>query len=184
MSQRRRNIYLLLILSAVMALAVDRLVLTNSVTTPESIFATPVTSPEFKPSTPFDTTNEIKIAPILPFPSNLPVINAQQQIIDIFQPVPLRGQVRQGLGVDDQGKGKRSGLTRLDASSFESQRQLSGVMVAGSVKVAIVDGKWIRVGEKIWGCQLESVSGNQAHFKCHNGPATLKVGKYPGIKGN
>ena len=49
-------------------------------------------------------------------------------------------------------------------------------MVGGALRIAIVDGVWVREGAKFDGCKLERISNNQAVFSCYDGDATLVAG--------
>lgn len=184
MNPQRKKAYLLLIVIAVVALVVDRLVLTDSITTPDVALASMVEpSTAVRPTQPMVVSQRNTI-PVLPFPMHLPTIDPETRLVDIFQPVPQRGYLSTQAEKEQLRSTGRSGVVQLKASAFKRQHRLTGVLIYGQVKVAIVDGKWIRINEKISGCHLESMSGNQAHFICHDGPVVLTVENPSQLKGN
>jgi hypothetical protein len=124
--------------------------------------------------------------PELPFPHHLPTPDHQEPIRDLFAPPERVLEKDPSPGIDAGRSGPRgdkqaadksdsSGDKSADSDTFVSQHRLNGVLIDESLKIAIVDGAWVRVGESVTGCTLLKVSGNEVRFKCSDGEAVLKV---------
>lgn len=116
----------------------------------------------------------LPLIPYLPFPRSVRTWDRSSDIRDIFLPPQLE---RNAL---DDGQSSVETLSRVDdetdRQSFESHHALHAVMVGGALRIAIVDGVWVREGAMFDGCKLERISNNQAMFSCPDGFATLVTG--------
>jgi len=153
-----------------LALLVDRCVLSESVTAPPDAAA--VERPTVRPVRP-DPPNPAAVSiPELPFPRNLPRFDARADIRDLFSASSA------DLAGSTADKGRRrsprdADPTWSDSATFVSRHHLQGAMLQDRLKIAIVDGVWVRIGESIDGCELTDVAGNKVRFACYDGPAEL-----------
>ena len=107
----------------------------------------------------------------LPFPRAIPVWNPQSPIRDLFAPfsdedTADKRHARSPRGVD-AGHGT--------CADFESRHRLEAVLVQESLKIAILDGTWVRIGESVDGCALTEIVGNKVRFRCRDGDTTLAL---------
>ena len=163
MQGSKKKIYIALMLLGGAALVVDRCVLTPSVTMPTTAAAS--TPRAAAPSAEALATLE------LPFPRAIPAWDPQSPIRDLFAPYS-----------DDDGADKRSTRTSRGADAgqgtcadFVTQHRLDAVLVQESLKIAIVDGAWVRIGESVNGCVLTEVVGNKVHFRCRDGDTVITL---------
>jgi hypothetical protein len=175
MSVSKRKAYLMAIALGGVALVVDKCVLTESVTAPESAEAMP--NPRTINAKPPPTAAVPGSAdiPELPFPRNLPVFDGQRTMRDLF----LRSSVAVEDGsadaeADNHGsRGPRNANLRRD--QFQQNHRLNGVLIQDRLRIAIVDGQWVHLGDSVSGCELIEVTGNEAHFRCVDGDGVLTV---------
>jgi hypothetical protein len=178
-TRRKKQIYLAVTLVAVLALAVDRLVLTGASSTPQQAAAGPPQAddaPATASSLPAD--KPMLSIPELPFPKGLrPPYDPNGSIRDLFQPPDL---VRVGADADepdkdDPGAPNAGTPDYMSATTFASEHRLEGVVVQQRLRIAVVDGVWMRIGKSLDGCTLTAIAGNSAEFSCGDGTVVLKV---------
>lgn len=112
------------------------------------------------------------------FPENLPSMDWSRPMPNPFEPPPEVARRNQALdaGAEDSETsrlGRRPGEPPRVAEFVEAHR-LSGVFVG---QCAIVDGRVVRIGQKIDDAELLRVEGNKAHFQCSDGQATLSLAR-------
>ncbi|MGB2984558.1 MAG: hypothetical protein WBE26_01635 [Phycisphaerae bacterium] len=177
MSRQRKGAYLTLLAVGAAALAVDRWILTEGITEPDAAFAlgaggsAPVIA-----SPPPEPTSTLSI-PELPFPRGLEPLDQQGLARDLFAPPTLATDRDSSTDKDQRETNGRGGARRANSATFVTQHRLNGVLVHQRLKIAIVDGAWVRIGELVDGCTLAAVSGNEARFQCHDAEAVLNVGE-------
>ena len=166
-SRKKKRCLLVMGLCGV-ALIVDRLTPTNSSTVPAAAQAAP-TRPIVNTA-----AEGLPLIPKLPFPRSLRTWDRSSDIRDIFLPPQIENNAT------DEGQSPDETPSRVDdetnRQSFASQHALHAVMVSGSLRIAIVDGTWVREGASFDGCKLECISNNQASFSCYDGNVTLVSG--------
>ncbi len=173
MPRAKTRIYVAFMLLGGAALVLDRCVLTPSVTTPAPAAAS---VPGISAQPPAPATGPPSVAPglatlELPFPRAIPVWDPQSPIRDLFAP----------FSDDDAAdKGRTRSPRRADAgkgtcAGFVTQRHLEAVLVQDSLKIAILDGAWVRMGESVDGCVLTEIVGNKVRFRCRDGDALLSL---------
>jgi len=175
----RKRIYLLIMVLAGVGLAVDRFILSEPLSGPvEAVAAMPrVESSSIvsrETGVPIDSS-----IPELPFPEKLQSFAPKQILRDVFSPPGEQKQVVETGEPSRIGEGStRAGddAQRANASTFASHHAISGVLTKGDTRIAIVDGKWLRVGDRLNGCTLTDIIGNSARFSCSDGDATLSFG--------
>lgn len=166
-SRKKKRCLLVMGLCGV-ALIVDRLTPTNSSTVPAAAQAAP-TRPIVNAA-----AEGLPLIPKLPFPRSLRTWDRSSDIRDIFLPPQIENNAT------DEGRSPDETAPHVDGEtnrqSFASRHALHAVMVSGSLRIAIVDGTWVREGEDFDGCKLERISNNQASFFCYDGNVTLVSG--------
>lgn len=168
MDPRKKKRYLLVIGLSGVGLIADRMIPTDSPAAPVAARAAstgPIanTAPDALP-----------LIPKLPFPRSLRTWDRSSDIRDIFLPPQIeRSATNEGQFPDETPSPIDDETNR---QSFASQHTLHAVMVSGSLRIAIVDGTWVRIGESFDGCELQRISNNQAAFSCHGGIVTLVSG--------
>lgn len=72
----------------------------------------------------------------------------------------------------------------LDQAAFQAGHELGGVLDHERLKIAIIDGRWLRIGDKVDGCTLTRISGDTVCFECYDGEAVLKPSRGRGAIGD
>ncbi|MCH8242484.1 MAG: hypothetical protein IH897_07730 [Planctomycetes bacterium] len=171
-SRKKKHCLLVMGLCGV-ALIVDRLTPTNSSTVPAAAQAAP-TRPIVNTA-----AEGLPLIPKLPFPRSLRTWDRSSDIRDFFLPPQVESNATgDGQSPRKTPGGETSSKTddETNRQSFASRHALHAVMVSGSLRIAIVDGTWVREGERFDGCELERISNNQALFSCYAGHVTLVSG--------
>lgn len=173
MSGRNKKNCLAVIGLCGVALAVDRMIPTGDLAMPVTAYAS-VSRPDLS-----TTDNELPLIPKLPFPRAIRPWDDSAEFRDLFLPPKLRGVSRADGREGDKGEdGKSSNKSDKDMSrqAFASKHLLHAVLVDDSFRVAIVDGLWVREGQRFDGCILEHISGHTASFVCYDGNVALIAG--------
>ena len=160
--QNKNRTYIVVILLALCALAVDRFVL-SGVTGPATVSADEATR-ELTARIQALTPTGLSI-PELPFPRNLPSSNGRPVTRDLFAPVTL----------ETSDATDTLNATKKDRQTFAERNRLEAVISDGSTHIAVINGLWIQPGQSHDGCVLTRVMGNRAHFKCPEGETVLDV---------
>jgi len=176
MPHRRNRYYAGMMLFSGVALLVDRCVLPDSAGAPDAALAAPAIAP---PATP--TTGPRSI-PEVPFPHRVAAFSSARPLRDVFlQPARQGG----GGAADNSGRAgpKAAGPATTDRATFMTQHRLEGTLIDQGLRIAVVDGRWLRAGQVLDDCALESVAGDSVTFTCSDGPTTLflmPIGAAPG----
>jgi hypothetical protein len=166
MQPSKNKIYIAFMLLGGAALVVDRCVLTPSVTMPASVAASVAATAPPPPTASAPSPGAPGLAILeLPFPRAIPAWDPQSPIRDLFAPfsdddTADKRHTRSPRGAD-AGHGTCAGLL--------SQHHLEAVLVQESLKIAILDGAWVRIGESVNGCVLTEIVGNKVRFLCRDG---------------
>lgn len=170
MQPSKNKIYIAFMLLGGAALVLDRCILTPSVTMPASVAASVTATappPLAAPAPSADTLATLE----LPFPRAIPAWDPQSPIRDLFAPFS-----------DDDAADKRRTRSPRDADAGRgtcagllSQHHLEAVLVQESLKIAILDGVWVRIGESVNGCVLTEIVGNKVRFRCRDGDTLLTL---------
>lgn len=165
----RKRIYMVLLGVSALGLAIDRFVIPRGAEGASS--ALPVAA---APPQPDPLVQSVSI-PGVPFPENIVSADPGRPIIDLFAPPALRGRG----GTDNQEGTDAVPLPGAPspADTFVTQHKLSAVLIDARLKIAVVDGHWVRVGETIDGCTLIGIEGQTVHFSCVDKDTSLTVGE-------
>lgn len=176
MSKRRRLTYLGIMIVGAVALAIDRCVLPAPTIAPKSAVAVEqVPSPAQPPIE--SASPSVLGVPELPFPRNLNSYRSAHIRRDIFSP---SNAIRRRQDPNTLSDKTGSDVVKPSddpggAETFSARHALEGVMLYDGLKIAVIDGAWVRIGQKLDGCRLERITGREAHFQCDDGRAVLRV---------
>jgi len=159
-----------------MALFIDRFMLGESATAPLEAEAV---APRRAIVPPENEDGASVPIPAVPFPRNLPAFDATGEIRDVFvSPSDMRAA--------DHGEHNRQVGPKTDdpvgpssAVEFAARHALNALLDDQSLRIAIVDGRWIKVGGAVDDCRLITISGTAAQFQCPFGEATLEIPSKP-----
>jgi hypothetical protein len=157
---------------AASAFAVDRWIIGD----PKSADAVPIDADTLEHAL---LAEEVPAAPIhdMPrqFPENLPNMDWSRPMSNPFEPPPEVARRNLAPDTSEAPETARSGRQPGEpprAAEFVEAHVLSGVFVGQS---AIIDGRVVRLGQKVDDAELLRVEGNKAHFQCSDGQATLSL---------
>ena len=181
----KTKIYFALIAAGLVALVVDRC--SFGASAPASTAASEVDPPaedaESTPPVPRPRTvaphapgapgSKIGV-PELHCPRNLPAFDATSEIRDVFARQGSDGEISDVGRTGKNGSAKKN--TAADAigrEAFHERHRIDAVMVQESLRIAVVDGRWMRVGDAVDTCTLIKIEGDCAVFQCHDGDTAL-----------
>lgn len=180
MLTRRKRMYVGLMILGAAALFVDRLVLPAGVMKPDASLAETPATP-----TAGATSDPLPI-PELPFPDGLRAFKSDLPVRDFFQPPMLRSSDGSRNRISDNlhPLGRRDNEPgRASRADFVTHHTLNGVLTDQRLRIAIVNGQWMRLGRSVDGCTLTSIAGTEVRFACHDGEAILKLGPPEAVPG-
>ena len=172
----KKRAYIAILILGGVALAIDRFVLPESASAPATVIAeeTPRTIAAQK-------ENESRISvpiPELPFPRGLEPFDLGETVRDLFAPPKAFSDADSENGAPDKnGTAASRGLDdeRHTSATFMTQHSLEAVLVHERLRIAVIDGVWLRIGDVIDGCTLEGIAGRTARFSCHDGGVVLDM---------
>jgi hypothetical protein len=179
MSPAKRKAYAVVVVAGLLALVGERLVGSGATETPAPASASERSAPKVVPagSASRHPTPDVEPARFPKVPADLPLGGALRDPFAIAKPVrQLLGATAHDADQDAGEAGPRS------TEAFVSQHQLSAVMKAGDVVIAVVDDELVRPGQMVDGWALQQVQGSIAVFKCGDKTArlTLEAGSKSG----
>lgn len=200
MTQRKKQVYLMLMALGGVALLVDRFFLggagiptlpaaslaagaDSAVGLAPNASATPVAAPRpvaqvalAKP--PIPVAPACVSIPELPFPRRLPAWDASAPIRDLFAPPGARdvidgvdGQTHNGVG---RG-GPATDASPMGRKAFATQHHLKALLLGERLGIAVVDDRWMQLGDLLAGCELVELNAESAQFQCHDGSVSLTL---------
>lgn len=178
MSGKRKRTYFAVMIAGGFALVVDRCIPSQDPLDPVAAVArVPARSPTPASAHPPERPSTSSI-PELPFPREVEPYDPDSPIPDLFIPpgsVMPRNAPDGATGKATQDEERNKSVTGATQAAFHLTHRLTGVLIDERLKIAIVDGMWVRVGQSLDGCMLSAVSGNEARFTCHDGESVLKI---------
>lgn len=176
-TKRRNRLNAGLIVSALLALAFDKLVLSeNGTSTPSSAVAS--VAPQPRVATPAADAAPVEAAPIEP------ILRLDQVLADFedFEPhrdpFKMSDLLREKVNARSQHADRdevAEEQQRKTAHEFQSANSLQAVLNAGPNSLAIVNGLTVRLGQTIDGFALISVSQRSAIFQRHDLRIVLQI---------
>lgn len=171
---KKKRIYLGVIGLCGIALLVDRLVVSEGASAPAEALAD-VRGPNLQPSD-ADAGKKTVSIPELPFPRMLKPMDPAEPIRDLFAPPDKSGDSgRVGNARGQSGTGSAGDASPTNRLAFLAGYHLKAVLDDPRLKIAIVDGLWVRIGQTVGGCRLTKVEGPRACFACSDGEAVLTL---------
>ena len=116
--------------------------------------------------------------PELPFPRGLAPFDPHAELRDLFEPPHLRPNGDATSSASDDPTADAEDVLGPDVSTcatFVTQNTLEGTLSDQRLKIAIVNGEFVRVGQTVGGCTLTSIAETEVRFKCRDGTVTLRV---------
>ena len=105
--------------------------------------------------------------PELPFPRGLKSLALNAEVRDLFEP-PAAGPGNPDVADSDNREPDLTGSANYQGPQhdlFEQQHHLSGVMVNERLRIAIVDGVWLQLGQSLDDCKLISVEEREVPIR-------------------
>ena len=175
MTRRKKRIYAAILALAGSALLLDRVMLVGP---PQAASADNVAHRSLSAlgvQTPTARTPPLAPTPFpeLPLHDTLP-----RHLRDVFAPAALAQNALLGPEQEDAipAIDSRRGETgAVQPERFEEDHRLLAVMISDHVTVAVVDDRWLRVGDSLDGCELVEISGTGVSFRCPHGTAFLSA---------
>lgn len=185
MEVSKKKTYAVILILGGVALLVDRLILSKSAAGPRMAVASEAAPLANPPATPDDTAEGAGplAIPELPFPRDVARFSDESRLPDLFASPQERLRVSGATDSNDVVGEVMAASSSLSRSAFEKAHRLDGVFIQQRLRIAVIDGKWSRIGEKIDGCTLEEIASREVRFACNDGVAVLTLnlrGKSPG----
>jgi hypothetical protein len=177
----KKVVYVGLIVLGAAVWLIDRLILSSG--EPAAALASGTDSPVDAPQSSGDEarpaakeTQRVAI-PEIPFPRGVPNWQPDEAIRDPFDPDGSRSAPGSTHKQSTSGSQIDTAPAPNGRDQFVQEHRLTGVFAQKSLKIAVVNRRWIRVGEALDGCTLNNVNGTTAEFECADGPAVLEFSK-------
>lgn len=179
MTSGKKKAYLGALVVTAVALAVDRCFLTDRAPRDAVAVERPgAESPAEPDNVNSQKATEASSIPQIPFPHGLEPFEPGSDLRDPFDlPSSVRERVQAARRTDNEDpsmktQARAGELSRVD---FGAKHRLQGVVVHERLKIAIVNGRWLRLGQALDGCILTAVADNAARFDCFDGESILEV---------
>lgn len=174
----KKKVYALVLGLGVIALAVDKLALTDSGAGPQAAYAA---GNQTRPSPPASDQSAVADGaatpiPELPFPRSLPPFDPAMDRRDLFAiPKSIRERLKPAEPKNAPGADIGTKRGPSGAEGFESRHRVSAVLSFGGESMAVVDDVRMRVGDILDDCELVEimVADRSVVFRCDNKKAIL-----------
>ena len=77
------------------------------------------------------------------------------------------------MGTDKRSSSRTPQAGTGDRLALMDHHTLNAVMDHEGLRIAVIDGQWLRAGDVLDGCTLRFVNGTDVRFDCANGEAVL-----------
>jgi len=177
MTIRRKQTYLGVVLVGLAALAVDRWILPRGPAPAVASLDVPLES--VRSILPGATAERDQSIPEVPFPRGLSAMDIEVGIRDLF------ARTDRPPTADDASPDNLAGadgrLRKLSlCDTFAAGHRLDAVLQNDGLRIAVVNGHWLRPGDTVDGCRFVALEGTQARFECADGCTTLDLKKAAG----
>ena len=169
MPRSKKKIYIAVMLLGGVALVADRCIFAPSVTMPAPVAAYAPRTPAPPAAGVAPPTAEALATLELPFPRDIPAWNPQSPIRDLFAPLSEEDTTDKRRTRSPRGANVGQG----SCAGFATRHRVEAVLVQESLKITIVDGVWVRIGESVDGCVLTEIVGIKVRFRCPDGDTLL-----------
>ncbi len=177
MEVSKKKTYAVILILGGVALVVDRLILSESAAGPRLAVASEAAPSTNAPATPDDTAEgpgPLAI-PELPFPRDVARFSDESRLPDLFASPRERLRASGATDSHDVTREAMAARSSLSRAAFEDAHRLDGVFIQQRLRIAVIDGKWSRIGEKIDGCTVEEIASREVRFACKDGVAVLTL---------
>lgn len=175
MANRKKRTYLIVLVVSAIALFIDRMIVSDHGVAPAQAIVS-------VPQTVSPPTAESLAIPELSFPKGVRPLSAKADIRDLFYPPQLSDNALARSGSEhSSAESDRSQPRRRNAEQFAEHHTLDAVLINERLKIAIIDGHWLTLGQSIDGCTVSDVAGNTVYVQCGDGRATLKISGTAGL---
>ncbi len=181
MNAKKKKIYGGIVAVGLLALLLDRMFQPEPETVAAAAVGTAPRGPAPNPQAPEDGGPEAVSAAVAAagFPRNLPEPDATDDLRDaLTMTAATRAAMMGWPPLAGSGDNSETTFSRLRGSTIEEFKQnhtLSAVISGGPVEIAMVDGRRLKIGDLVDGCELEVITGQAALFACPEGVAVLTV---------
>jgi len=176
-SGRKKKVYAAIVAVGLLALAVDRLVFSEPASAVAS--AGSKASPAAKKPAREASKGAVSLSATVAaevFPHGIPKYDSTI-VRDAFELTPSAQQTLLGPSVAANAGGLLNGgaSPASSVSEFRNAHKLLAVMTGPNLRVAIIDGQRVNIGQHIAGCELIEITGQSARFSCADGEVELRV---------
>ncbi len=185
MDASKKKTYAVILILGGVALVVDRLILSESAAAPRMAVASgaaPLANPPPTPDDNAEGPSPLAI-PELPFPRGVARFSDESRLPDLFASPQERLRAARATDSNDVAREVMAARSSLSRAAFEQAHRLDGVFIQQRLRIAVIDGQWSRIGQKIDGCTLEEIASREVRFACKDGVAVLTLnlrGNSPG----
>lgn len=165
MNANRKKLCLIVLPLAGLALIVDRVLLGTTDNVAPAQGAPIPTAPSTATPTPEkDQHAGAALIPELPFPRDLPIATGPPR--DWFEP-PESALAEKTESLLKSGALSASEKDeRTPQERFASEYTLEGIVLLGNVRIAIINGRRVRIGDEIGDCIVQRMEGRTVWFDC------------------
>jgi len=176
MNVTKNKIYLMVLGLAGLALLVDRVFLSGDDGTPQSASAGDLALPRANSLAPAEEHAEAAPIPELPFPRAVERFAGKATTRDVFAPPALPGRAEAEDAPENQAEHARhpASADAVGRAAFADRYRVTAIVHDEGLKIAVIDGRWLRLGATLDGCELIRIERRSAHFKCYDGEAILE----------
>lgn len=178
MSRKRKRSYFAVMIAGAVALVVNQCIPSEGALDPAAAIARAPAGLQTPTSAHPGETPPPSSIPELPFPRDIEPYDADSPIPDLFAPpesIVARAAADGAAGKATPDGGQNTSVVGAARATFRLKHRLTAVLIDERLRIAIVDGMWVRVGQSLDGCVLSAVSGNEARFACHDGESVLQI---------
>lgn len=111
------------------------------------------------------------VIPQKPFPRGVIPWDPKTEMRDLFAPLSEESPDDSAYNSGARAEAKR----RAGRARFVQAHHLNGVITQPRLKIAVIDGRWVQVGDQIDGCTLTRIEGTAVSFACHDGETVLAM---------
>lgn len=157
------------------ALLVDRLFLGGD-DGPQSASASDFLLPRANDVAQAEEHAELAPIPELPFPRTVDRFASADVARDVFTPPGLPDPGNSDESGQNQQENPRNSMASnaVGRAAFADRHQVTAIIHDEGLKIAVIDGRWMRVGERLDSCELVEIERRSAHFKCYDGGVILE----------
>ncbi len=179
MTLKKKQLYAAIVALGACALLVDRFLILKETGALQSASASTQSSSPESARTAIASSEDETAIPELHFPKDIPKVALDDQLRDWFEPPASPSDPSNNLQINSltshKGNFKKLPPPQTPSERLVSEHHLNAIIDTPTVKVAVVDGEWIRIGETVGECTLSALAGRSAHFSCLDADVTMSL---------